>query len=267
MSMFSVGGNLGFALGPALTAPLVVVLGLRGGLLLALPGVAVAVGLMLVSPYLRSFLPDHRERQGAGGTDLPGAMAVLVAMIACRSLTWFGLVTFVPLWEIAHGHSKAYGDFVLTLMLAAGAIGTLALGPVADRVGGRRVMIVTQALVCPLALVFVLVGGVVGVVALLPLAACVVGTFGITLVLSQQYLPRRIGVASGLTAGLSIGLGGVAAVGLGAAADSIGLRWALLIAAGAPLIGLAFATRLPGALPWRGASPPRGEPKLQRASA
>ncbi len=63
--------------------------------------------------------------------------------------------------------------------------------------------------------------------------------------LSQQYLPRRIGMASGLTAGLSIGLGGIAAVSLGAVADSIGLRSALLIAAAAPLVGLALATRLP----------------------
>jgi FSR family fosmidomycin resistance protein-like MFS transporter len=172
-------------------------------------------------------------------------MAVLITMIAFRSITWFGLITFVPLWERAHGHSRAYGDLVLTLMLACGAVGTLVLGPVADRVGGRRVMIATQALVCPLALVFVLVGGIAGVVALAPLAACVVGTFGVTLVLSQQYLPHHIGMASGLTAGLSIGLGGIAAVALGAVGDSIGLRDALLVAAAAPLLGLVLATRLP----------------------
>ncbi len=154
-------------------------------------------------------------------------MVVLITMIACRSLTWFGLITFVPLWERAHGHSRGYGDPILTIMLASGAVkGTMLLGPVADRIGGRRVMIVTQALVCPLALVFVLVGGIPGVLALAPLAGGVVVRFGVKLVLSQQYLPRHIGMASGLTAGLSIGLGGVAAVGLGAVGDSLGLRTA-----------------------------------------
>ncbi len=245
MSVFSVGGNLGYAVGPAVCAPLVVWLGLRGGLLLALPGLAVAGALVAASPFLRTFVPARRPTRLEAGADRPGAMALLVTVIAFRSLTWFGLVTFVPLWEHAHGHSRAYGDFVLTLMLAAGAAGTLILGPVADRSSGRKVVIVTQILVCPLALVFLLVGGTVGVLALIPLAACVVGTFGITLVLSQQYLPRRIGMASGLTAGLSIGLGGVAAVGLGALADRIGLRDALLLAALAPLVGVLFAARLP----------------------
>jgi FSR family fosmidomycin resistance protein-like MFS transporter len=260
MSIFSVGGNVGYALGPAITAPLVIWLGLRGGLLLALPALVVAAALVAAAPFLRTFAPTRGARQDEHGQDRPGAMAVLVTMIAFRSLSWFGLITFVPLWEQAHGHSRAYGDFVLTVMLAAGAVGTLALGPIADRVGSRTVMIVTQALVCPLALVFVLVGGVAGVVALAPLAACVVGTFGITIVLSQQYLPRHIGMASGLTAGLSIGLGGVAAVTLGAVADSVGLRSALLIAAAAPLAGLALATRLPRLESRRGGTPPaRGE--------
>jgi FSR family fosmidomycin resistance protein-like MFS transporter len=186
-------------------------------------------------------------------------MALLVTLIAFRSLTWFGLITFVPLWERAQGHSRSYGDLVLTLMLAAGAAGTIVLGPVADRIGSRTVMILTQALVCPLALIFVLVGGTIGVLALAPLAACVVGTFGVSLVLSQQYLPRHIGMASGLTAGLSIGLGGVSAVTLGAIADSIGLRSALLIAACAPLVGLVFATRLPKAGRTTGEAPPHAD--------
>lgn len=259
MSVFSAGGNVGYALGPALTTPLVVWLGLRGGLLVALPGLLVAAALLALTPYLRTFVPAARPTRQEAGEDRPRAMAVLVAMITFRSLTWFGLITFVPLWERQHGHSAAFGDFVLTVMLIAGALGTVLLGPVADRVGGRTVMIVTQALVAPLALVFVLVGGIVGVVALVPLAACVVGTFGISLVLSQEYLPRRIGMASGLTAGLSIGLGGVAAVTLGAIADSIGLRSALLIAAAAPLAGLLFATRLPKTARPLGGSPPRGE--------
>src|SRR2546428_6419638 len=137
-------------------------------------------------------------------------------MIAFRSLAWFGLITFVPLWEVAHGHSKAYGGRVLAIMLLAGGIGTLLLGPIADRIGNRTVLIVSQALVGPLVLVFVFVGGIPGVVALSLIAACVVGTFGVTMVLSQVYLPRHIGMASGLTIGLSIGLGGVGAVALGA---------------------------------------------------
>ena len=65
-------------------------------------------------------------------------------------------------------------------------------------------------------LVFVIVGGARGAVALAFVGVAVIGTFGITMVMAQQYLPTRIGMASGLSIGFSIGLGGIAAVILGA---------------------------------------------------
>ena len=90
------------------------------------------------------------------------------------------------------------------------------LGPVADRVGLRRTLLVTQAALPFLVVAFVAVGGVVGTLALMLVGLCVVGTFGVTMVLSQLYLPRHVGMASGLSVGLAMGLGGIAAVALGA---------------------------------------------------
>ncbi len=81
--------------------------------------------------------------------------------------------------------------------------------------------------------------------ALALVGACVVGTFGVTMVMSQEYLPRHVGMASGMSIGLSVGLGGVAAVGLGAVADAIDLRTALYVAASAPLPALVLALLLP----------------------
>jgi FSR family fosmidomycin resistance protein-like MFS transporter len=82
-----------------------------------------------------------------------------------------------------------------------------------------------------------------GAIALCVIGPAVVGTFGVTMVMSQEYLPRHIGMASGLSIGLSIGLGGIAAVILGAVADSIDLRTALYVCAAAPVVG-AFLTAL-----------------------
>jgi FSR family fosmidomycin resistance protein-like MFS transporter len=79
----------------------------------------------------------------------------------------------------------------------------------------------------------------------------VVGTFGVTMVMSQEYLPRHIGMASGLSIGLSIGLGGVGAVALGAVADSVDLRVALYVAAASALVALALAAVLPSTRPSR----------------
>jgi MFS transporter, FSR family, fosmidomycin resistance protein len=245
MSLFSVGGNVGFALGPAIATPLVLALGLTGGILLAVPCLAVAALLLIVLPFLGSFSSGEGARVAAAGEDRVGALVLLLGVIAFRSVAWFGLITFVPLWEVSLGHSKAYGSHLLTLMLLAGALGTLAAGPIADRVGRRPVLVVSMLAVCPLTIVFISVGGAVGAVALALVGVCVIGTFGVTMVMSQEYLPRRIGMASGLSIGLSIGLGGIAAVALGALADSVDLQAAMYAAAFAAIPGLVLALLLP----------------------
>jgi FSR family fosmidomycin resistance protein-like MFS transporter len=228
MAWFSIGGNLGFAFGPIATTAVVAAFDLRGGLILAVPGLLVAVAFVVAAPYLRGF-----------------AMKLLLGVIALRSVAWFGLVTFVPLWEVSLGHSKSHGNHLLALMLFAGGVGTLALGPLADRFGRRPVLLASVVATGPLVLVFVLVGGVPGTIALALTGVCVVGTFGVTMVMGQEYMPRHIGMASGLVIGLSVGLGGVAAVGLGRLADLTSLRTALLVAAAAPVLASALAVMLP----------------------
>ena len=85
----------------------------------------------------------------------------------------------------------------------------------------------------------------VGTLALMGVGFCVVGTFGITIVMSQMYLPNRTGMASGLAVGLAMGIGGVAAVALGGLADSIDLEAALVVAACAPAVGVGLCLLLP----------------------
>src|SRR5213079_355676 len=151
----------------------------------------------------------------------------------------------VPLWEVSLGHSKAHGNRLLSLMLLAGAIGTVVAGPAADRLGRRPILIGSLVATAPLIAVFIAVGGVPVAIALMLVGACVIGTFGVTMVMSQEYLPRHIGMASGLSVGLSIGLGGIAAVALGALADSVDLRTAMYAAAAAAVPGFVLATLLP----------------------
>jgi FSR family fosmidomycin resistance protein-like MFS transporter len=244
MSLFSIGGNVGYALGPTATTPLVLAFGLTGGLLLAVPCLLVAALILAAVPFLASFAPERGASSGAG-EDRPGALALLLGVIAFRSMTWFGLITFVPLWEVSLGHSKSHGSHLLSLMLLAGGLGTLVAGPLADRLGRRPVLVVSMLAVGPLTLGYILVGGVLGAVALALVGVCVIGTFGVTMVMSQEYLPGRIGMASGLSIGLSIGLGGIAAVALGALADSVDLRSAMYAAAAAAVPGFVLAALLP----------------------
>ena len=245
MSYFNSGGNAGYALGAFATGQFVVWLGLVGGLVAMVPVLLVSVGLARTVPYLAGLTPEKAAPVVGHGDEQRHGMALLALVIALRSVAWFALLAFVPLWIVSLGHSKADGTRLLFVMLLAGAVGTLLLGPVADRIGLRPTLVITQALIAPAVLVFVYVGGIPGVLSLMLVGVCVVGSFGVTMVLSQLYLPRRVGMASGLAVGLTMGIGGVAAVVLGAVADAIDLKTALTISAIAPAVGVLFCLRLP----------------------
>ena len=245
MSYFNIGGNTGYALGPIVVTPLVLWLGLTGGLFAMLPVLVAALVLLRSLHGIEQLAPEPQAHTESAAVDDVGAMTLLGVVIALRSVAWFGLLTFVPLWVIENGGTEGEGNRMLSLMLVAGACGTLLLGPVADRVGLRRTLLLTQAALPFLVVAFVSVGGALGTVALMLVGLCVVGTFGVTMVLSQLYLPRHVGMASGLSVGLAMGLGGIAAVALGAVADTVDLETALYVAAVAPGLGAVLCLALP----------------------
>jgi len=167
-----------------------------------------------------------------------------------RSFVYFGLVAFVAsYYERVLGVSPALGNAALTVMLASGAVGTLVMGPLADRFGRRTIVSISMLLLPPLIFCFTLSGPFVGMVLLALVGATTVGTFGITVVMGQEYLPGRIGLAAGITMGLSIGLGGVGAPLLGFLADRAGLPVTMLVIAALPVLGLLLALTLPRKVP------------------
>jgi FSR family fosmidomycin resistance protein-like MFS transporter len=248
MSLFSVGGNIGFALGPLLASFLIITLdlGLDGGVFLAVPGLAAAAVLASFTGYLGAFAPEGGP---AAERDLeptrPRGLALLLLVVGLRSVAHMGLFTFVPLYEISRGNGAGYGTRLLALFLLAGALGTLLGGPLADRFGRRTVLIGSFVVATPLILVYALAGGLVGAFALVLSGAAVIGTFGVSLVMSQEYMPGRVGMASGLSIGLAIGLGGVSAVSLGAVADAVDLETAVVATALGPALAIFVALALP----------------------
>ena len=249
MSFFSVGGNAGFALGPALTTPLVVVFGLPGALFLALPAVVMAAVLFHELPRMLGFKPETVESEDERMDAAPehwGPFVRMIGVVTVRSFVYFGLVAFVAsYYERVLDVTPALGNTALTLMLFGGAAGTLVMGPLADRFGRRTVLGLSMILLPPLIFCFTLVGPLVGMALLVLVGAATVGTFGVTVVMGQEYLPGRIGLAAGITMGLSIGLGGIGAPLLGLVADSAGLSFTMLVIAVLPVLGLLLALTLP----------------------
>jgi FSR family fosmidomycin resistance protein-like MFS transporter len=249
MSLFSVGGNAGLALGPAIVTPLALTFGLEGTPLIAVLPLAVAVVLWRELHRLQGFAPAA----GTAARDEPRApadqwrpFARLALAIAARSVIFFGLMTLVPLYFVDElGSSEATANTALTVMLAAGAVGTLIGGRLADRFGRRIVLRTSFALLTPLIIVLLLSGVGVAIAALALIGAVTIATFSVTVVMGQEYLPSRLGVASGVTLGLSIGIGGLGAAVLGQVAAAYGLRTALEVVALLPLPALLLAMTLP----------------------
>ena len=250
MSFFSVGGNAGFALGPVLATPLVLLFGLPGALFLALPALIMGLVLFHEKPRLLSFRPEIVDGEGrekrTTTPDLWWPFVRMVGVVTVRSFVYFGLVTFVASYYIRDlGASPGLANAALAVMLFAGAAGTLALGSVADRFGRRAVLAATMVVLAPLIYGFTLSGPLVGMLFLALIGAFTIGTFGVTVVMGQEYLPGRIGVAAGITMGLSIGLGGVGAPLFGAFADAYGLPALMLALAALPPIGFVLSLTLP----------------------
>jgi MFS transporter, FSR family, fosmidomycin resistance protein len=248
MSLFAVGGNLGVALGPVMITPLVIALGLHGTLFMALPGALVSLVMLANLRHLIAFRPaqiDGRAELGSPDDDWSG-FARLGGVIAFRTFVYFGLLTFVPLYYTgALGQSKAVANTALTVMLVGGAFGTLCGGPLADRFGRRAVLFGSMSVLPALLLLFHALDPPASTIELFFLGAAVIATFSVTVVMGQEYLPGRIGTASGMTLGLAIGLGGIGAPVLGVVADSFGLNTTLYVLALLPLGALALTFTLP----------------------
>jgi FSR family fosmidomycin resistance protein-like MFS transporter len=232
MSLFSIGGNLGYSLGVIVTTPIVVAFGVKGGALVVLPTVAVAVVLLAASRYLLTFVP-RAKGPGArtAGEDRLGALGLLLGIVTVRSVAWFGLVTFVS-WRCPWGTRRSTGT-PFCRSRSAGAV---------DPGGGAccrplRARCLVRHRHRPARRVILVGGAPSGRAALT--GAMIVCTFSVTMVMSE-YMPRRACV--GLT---SPDRPRRHAVTLGALADWMDLEAALWVCAVAPLLGIVLTLLLP----------------------
>jgi FSR family fosmidomycin resistance protein-like MFS transporter len=247
MSVFALGGNVGFAFGTLVATPVLLLVGLRGTVLLALPGAAMVVLLLArLSRTLDGPVGAPRRHSLPRGDDVWPAFRRLTAVVVARSILFFGLTSFLALYFIhERGASTAAGGAALTTFLAGGAVGTLLGGWVADRYG-RLATIRWGLAVIPPALVGMLLAPTLAVA--FPLVAVVGVTtfmpFSVFVVLGQDYLPNRIGTASGVTVGLAVSVGGLFTPVLGWVADATSLHTTLWLLVALPVLALALSARL-----------------------
>jgi FSR family fosmidomycin resistance protein-like MFS transporter len=247
LSWFSLGGNIGVALGPPLIAALVTGLGLAGSLGMLLPSVVVGALLLTALPFLSRPAAAAARRGGAArGENMPWAMALLVVVVTLRSWAALGFTTFVPFYYVdqLQADPGIVGP-LLFMFLGAGAVGTVIAGPLADRWGALPFMTWALLAAAPVGVAFLLSSGLVALIVLAAFGAVLVSSFTVSVVLGQAYLPRSAGMASGLIVGLAIGTGGLGVALLGGIADRWGLPSVLWICALLPLAAFLVTMFLP----------------------
>jgi FSR family fosmidomycin resistance protein-like MFS transporter len=246
LSWFSLGGNVGIALGPPVITALVTIVGLTGSLGLLAPTLIASMLLLAVLPAFSQSAAPRAAAAASRGVNMPRAMALLILVVTIRSWTTLGFTTFVPFYYIdTLGADPRLVGPLLFVFLGAGAAGTVIAGPLADRWGPRAFMQWVLLAALPFGALFLLVRGGLAFVMLGIFGALLTSSFTVSVVLGQAYLPRNAGTASGLIVGFAIGAGGLGVTALGWVADRYGLPAALWISALTPLLAVAATRFLP----------------------
>jgi FSR family fosmidomycin resistance protein-like MFS transporter len=241
MSIFSVGGNLGFALGPFTLALVVTHFSLAGTLFYCLPGFFMACFLLFLLPALRYPAPmEQKETASINPKSIAsyGTLTLLILIVTMRSWIQMGLVTFIPFYYINYlkGDPLLAGKMVTTFLIS-GTIGTLLGARLADRWGHKFFLTLTMLLMIPLLILFLQVQGWGAFVVLALSGFVLIASFSVTVVMAQDLLPGKLGMASGLMVGFAIGTGGMGVTLLGLVADTWGVPTALKTITVLPIMG------------------------------
>ncbi len=252
MGTFSVGGNLGFAMGSLLMVFLLTKI--NGGigntsyfLFFGLfTTILISANLKKVTPAA-DILPQGKDR-AADEQGIPWALlSVLLLFIFIRSTIHVGLQTYIPLYYINYlGEDPVYASYMVSLFLLGGAVGTFIGATLSDRLGRKMIIISSMVISLPLVFLIPYVSGFLSLLLVFLAGGALVSSFATSLVLAQEMMPDNVGMASGLTVGFSLGLGGLGATILGVLADSFGLPAVMWVLGLSPILGLLVAMRLPG---------------------
>jgi len=257
MSFFSVGGNLGFAIGAPAAIFLVSRFGLPGASGLIVPAAAAAALFVPALSHIRERIATVAARPISpvdNGVRHPlYAVSLIVLIVVFRSWTQLGLAAFLPfLYREELASNPGFVASLLFLFLGSGTVGTLAGGPIADRIGHRRMLFLSLALQVPLIFLFLRASGWAVFALAIAVGATIVSTFSVTIVMAQELFPSRLATASGTIAGFAIGTGGIGVTLLGAVADRYGVPAAAHAINFLPVFGVLLAALLP--IPWNAGS-------------
>jgi len=247
MSVYVSAGTLGLAAGPLIGILVFGLFGLHGTGLLVIPGVA--TGAYLLWRMRSQLKPAAIAANAAAASQGPlplFALAAVIGVMMSRSWTVGVFQAFTPTWYHLLGYGPGfYGPLATTLVLAS-AVGTVGCGTLADRYGRRTVILGTLVLSVPAILLYTLFPGPWAFASAIAIGFLAASTAPLLLLMAQQLMTARAGLASGLVMGLGFVTGAIGIPLNGAIADAIGLQKSLMTHVILVIATIGIAWFLPG---------------------
>jgi MFS transporter, FSR family, fosmidomycin resistance protein len=246
MSIYVTAGTVGVALGPLVGIFVFSLFGLHGTGLLVIPGIVTGAYLLwrmrlITAPSAAARKVAARAHQAAPAL----ALAAVIGVMMSRSWTVSVFQAFTPTWYKQLGYGpEFYGPLATTLVLAS-AVGTVGCGALADRFGRKNLIIGTLVLSIPAILLFTAFPGPWAFGSAILIGFLAASTAPLMLLMAQQLMASRAGLASGLVMGLGFV---TAAIGIpinGAIADKVGLQLSLMSHVFLVLVTILIASFLP----------------------
>ncbi|MEO8744536.1 MAG: MFS transporter [Candidatus Dormiibacterota bacterium] len=229
MSIYVTAGTVGVAAGPLIGILVFGAFGVHGTGLLVIPGLATGGYLLWrMRRGVRALATSARGAAVARQTVPYFALAAVIGVMMSRSWTVNVFQAFTPTWYKQLGYGpEFYGPLATTLVLAS-AVGTVGCGALADRYGRRTVILVTLVLSIPAVFLFTAFPGPWAFGSAILIGFLAASTAPLMLLMAQQLMASRAGLASGLVMGLGFVTGAIGVPINGAIADSIGLQKSLM---------------------------------------
>lgn len=249
VSLFSAGGNLGYAIMPLLVVPVTALWGLTGTLAFLIPGFIMTLLLYRYAPEAQ-FTGAHLrlEELIKDITSVIKPLMVVTGIVCMRAWIFFGLITFLPLYFAFRNESPTVASVHLFILLLFGAIGGLIGGAASDRYGRKFVIVSTLLVTGPLMYLALATDGYIEWALTAMAGMALLASFSPAVLIAQNLIPKNQGVASGIILGLAIGIGGLGVSLTGAFADAFGITAAVYSLVILPVAGTLMALALPGSI-------------------
>jgi len=247
MATFISAGTLGLAVGPTYFSWMTGTLGLTRTWWAALPGILMTV---LLLAFLRLSPPASGPRLHFDLAPLRAVrrpLAILFFLVVIRSIVQVTFAQFLPLYlKLQQGYTLANASYITSAYLVAGALGGFTGGTLADRFGGRRIIIFSMICSVPFLLLFVFATGPLSLAGLILGGLILLFTIPVNVMMGQALVPANAGTVSALMMGAAWGAAGVIFIPLtGWVSDHYSMQHAFAGLVVMPLAGFFLALKLP----------------------